>query len=314
MRNNKFTWGILGVAFTLLVGFAFAAEPIQTGIDDILNDHEARITALEGSTTTTLPPTTTTTTPPTTTTQPPQTEQCLVDQIVRDRTKNDGSPKARFDIILNNLDLGQAFWVAPYLVDTSSKGYPQGYGWISGDRPGYKAAYMFLVDGTNDPDNARIIGRVSFARVEGASYVQVNDKYMDEVQVTHLKFDGTCDPNATQAEMPYPVSSTVYEPSTDPDYRPLIFYVDNGQIVENRSYTNTTPPVGGVDPARLRFSEVERITTPFTQPDGVGGTHTVFGRVTVLASFEVEQGSGIFLPVVAVYYDTLVPDVTMTEG
>ncbi|HEY5890957.1 MAG TPA: hypothetical protein VIW94_09690, partial [Acidimicrobiia bacterium] len=70
---------------------------------------------------------------------------------------------------------------------------------------------------------------------------------------------------------------------------------------EDRSYTNTVTP--GTD--FFRFTDLGKITSPFTDYNGVGGTpHTVYSRQRVGGL--VDKGDGFKLAVV-VYYDWLVP-------
>jgi hypothetical protein len=95
-----------------------------------------------------------------------------------------GKPKKAFTIILNDLATGTRLWDAPYKVNTGGN-----TGWISGERSGYRAAYMFLVD----QNTAKVLARVFFVRASrDAGYVQVNDRYMAEGQNTGIHFDGSC--------------------------------------------------------------------------------------------------------------------------
>lgn len=230
--------------------------------------------------------------------------QCILDQIVRDRTISTGAPKRDFDIIMNDLDSASLLWEAPYITHLGQRGDLH-HGWVSGDRRGYSGAYMFLVEWTESangtPNWARVLGRVTFAKASNeAAYIQINDRYMDEIQTTGIKFNGQCG-GTSQAEQPDFAGG--YDASNDPEVRPVIHYVDpSGEQLEDRSYTNT------VSHPNLRFSEHERISQPFTQADGVGGTHTVYERVTVLARYDVDGDGKDFLPAVAVYYDSLQPD------
>jgi hypothetical protein len=243
----------------------------------------------------------TTTTPKPSNGNPPTTipvngsGQCILDQIAREPFKNTGDAKTKFDIIVNDIDTSINLWTAPYKVDLGN-----GWGWISGDRSGYKGGYMFLVNrGTG-----QVVARVLFHQVEGAAYIQINDAFMDEIQTTGIGYDGTCadgsssDPRS-QAQTPnlkekYDVDSTV-------EVRPKIPMLVNGVLVEDRSYTNTVTP--SID--FFRFTDLGKTTKPFTDYNGVGGTpHTVYQRQRVGGL--VDKGDGFKLAVV-VYYDWLVP-------
>lgn len=78
----------------------------------------------------------------------------------------------------------------------------------------------------------------------------------------------------------------------------------------------------GLDTGRLRFSEIERITVPFHSDDDptlipaypCDDLCMVYDRVTVAGNFELEEGSGVFLPAIVVYYDSLHPDVALVGG
>ncbi len=254
------------------------------------------------STRTDRPKNSTTTTSPRPNTGPPPTTpvvgsgNCILDQIAREPFKGaTGDPKTKFNIIINDLDAGINLWTAPYKVDLGN-----GWGWISGDRAGYKGGYMFLVNrGTG-----QVVARVLFHQVDGAAYLQVNDSFMDEIHTTGIGYDGTCadgsssDPNA-QAQVPEIKESYNIDDTTE--VRPKIPMLVNGTLVEDRSYTNTVTP--GID--IFRFTDLGKITTPFTDYNGVGGTpHTVYQRQRVGGL--VARGDGFNLAVV-VYYDWLVP-------
>jgi len=244
----------------------------------------------------------TTTTAPRPKTGPPPTTpvsgvgQCIIDQIAREPFKSTGDAKTKFNIIINDIDTATNLWTAPYKVDLGN-----GWGWISGDRAGYAGAYMFLVNrGTG-----QVVARVFFRQVDGAaSYLQVNDAFMDEIQTTGIGYDGTCadgsssDPKS-QAQVPSIKES--YEIANTAEVRPKIPMLVNGTVVEDRSYTNTVTP--GTD--FFRFTDLGKVTSPFTDYNGVGGTpHTVYSRYRVGGL--VDKGDGFKLAVV-VYYDWLVP-------
>ncbi len=222
--------------------------------------------------------------------QPPTTEPPLT------------GPTGKFDILVRGGDnpATRQWWDAPYVRDLYAVGISQvpGVGWTDGDRAGYKCAYMFLYQNGNEDD---IIGRVTFTRIGG--YAQINDQYMAEFV---RAYDGGRD-YTSQAECPG--SDIAYEPWSGSDYRPQIFYTKGGQLLENRSYTNTSGDA--IAAGALKFGEYERITTPFTDTGGIGTCDdycTVYGRVTVVAYFD--DGNG-FYPAVAIYYDSLSPDVLL---
>ena len=197
---------------------------------------------------------------------------------------------------------GMQLWSPPYF-----RNLPNGGGWLDGDRSGYRCAYMFQ----SDPEDENVmISSVTFIRSEGASYTRVRDRRMSDGAVRYL--DGTPVPPGSPRELgDCPMASGEYEPYTGPDVRPLIYIVEDGLVLENRSYTKTTGQA--IEAGRLKFEEVERITVPFEVTSPLGRIHTVYERVVVRAHFDVE-GDGVFLPAVDVYYDVLVPGVTLAEA
>ncbi len=259
------------------------------------------------TTTTTAPSTTTTTVPVTTTTTMPVTgDQCVLDQIIRDQTRRNGQPKNDFDII-NGVEGAARYtaWVAPYLTDLGN-----GYGWISGDRAGYGAAYMFLVN----LETGENIARVSFVllpEARGASgYGFINDARMDEIQTTNLGYAGRCALPGEQSQAQMPPPAEEYEPDPGPEVRPVILIAHHGQVVEDRSYTNTD--TSGVPGGLFKFTDGGHITVPFVDVNGFGtDPHTVYERQTVLAHFD--SGDGL-VPYEVVYYDILVPTATILHG
>lgn len=156
--------------------------------------------------------------------------------------------------------------------------YTANTGWVDGDRCGYTALYAFL------HRNGILVGRVTFTRIPGASaYAVVNDKYMDEAERWY---------NGDPAEEPgigqdnelkdCPDPAIAYEPYTGPSELPTILYVDNGQTIEVRDYKATVSGPG------IKFRQTESTDT----------------RITVVA---YENN----LPVIVVYYDSLVAGVVM---
>jgi hypothetical protein len=298
MRNPR-RWLVLLTATLLVAGLAQAAsaESMTAEGDDAANgespadtrdgDRDERKRPHPQPKPSPRPGTPTTTTQATTTTVPTVST----------------SGNAKFDILVRGGDnpATRQWWDAPYVRDLYSLGISQvpGVGWTDGDRAGYKCAYMFLYQNGNEND---IIGRVTFTRVGG--YAQINDQYMKEFV---RAYDGGLD-YTDQSECPGP--SAEYQAWDGADYRPKIFYTQGGQLLENRSYTNTSGDA--IDAGALKFREYERITTPFTDTGGISTCDdycTVYGRVTVMAYFQ--DDSGEFFPAVAIYYDSLSPDVAL---
>jgi hypothetical protein len=214
-------------------------------------------TTSQAATTTTLAPTTTV--PPTTTT----TATALPV----------GTPDGeRFVVILRNADTDAFWWDANYY--RSLPFYPQ-TGWADGERAGYGCLYAFLMlDG-------QPVGRVTFARVEGAGYAFINDNSMKE-GVRH--YDGTLgtpDNPVSQSECPKP--NIAYEPSSGPWQLPTITYETSaGSVLEVRNYK---PLVAG---AGVTFRQTESSN----------------GRIGVVA---YENGN----PIVVVYYEAIGGGVVM---
>ena len=193
--------------------------------------------------------------------------------------------RARFDIRLSATLGGQSteFWAAPYF---RSLPYTSQFdvGWIDGDRVGYRCAYMFL-----ESDGA-IVGRVTFTRPsEASTYTTINDRFMNEGA---RYYNGAIDlPAAAQLnDCPYP--SQQYGAPAGPDERPLIYYSEAGELIENRSYTNTNGEA--IANGDLVFQELERISTPFTDVGQLGiNPHTVYetGHRRRLRASRVGSGS-----------------------
>jgi len=208
----------------------------------------------------------------------------------------------RFDIMLDaTLDgVRTDLWVAPYFRNLP---YTNAYdvGWIDGDRVGYGCAYMFLeVDG-------QIAGRVTFTHgAEAGAYTFINDRFMTE-GVRY--YDGSLDTSGRQQLNDCPGSTEAYGAPGGPDYRPLIYYTQGGELLENRSYTNTNGDA--IAQGKLIFRELERITQPFTDVGALGiGAHTVYDRVTVGAYVFTE---GAWRLAIVVYYDTLVSNAPILD-
>lgn len=147
-------------------------------------------------------------------------------------------------------------------------------GWTDGDRQAYRCAYMFLLH------RGRVVGRVTFTRAEGAGYAAINDKYMASAA---RNFEGivNTDPNIKQFD-DCPAPSLAYEPYTGPDERPVVTYERRGSVLETRDYTTTVAGEG------VKFQQIEATED----------------RVTIVAYKDN-------LPVVVVYYDSMVDSVDM---
>lgn len=204
--------------------------------------------------TTALPDTTLTTSAPdnqTTTTHPPQ-----------------AAKKGSFTIMLRGLEPTRFWWNAPYARQLN---YTPNVGWVDGDRIGYRGAWMFL------EHNGRLVGRVTFARVPGAKYALINDKYMKEGVRT---FDGSLAPAGTKqtAHVSFidGIVDQEYEPYMGPDERPTIRYLAGGDVLEVRDYKKTNAGQG------LKFRQVSATSE----------------RVAVVA-YEHD------LPVIVIYYDSI---------
>lgn len=228
-------------------------------------------TTTAGTTTTTAAPTITTTASTTTTTQPPGDEVLGL-----------ANGRSSYDIELSNADNGDHWWVAPYKAFLSSTA-----GWVEGDRIGYACGYGPLID------NGHIVGRFTFARVEGAAYAKVNDRFMQE----GLRFyDGSKTPEGTvQAygvEFCRGVVAQEYEPNLEPDSNPVIEFHHLGRVVEVRDYADVTRLI-----PNLKF-RLTGVSGPLESCDGEGRCVMVNQRATVIAYVDD-------LPVIVVYYDAL---------
>ena len=220
-------------------------------------------TTSQAATTSTQAPTTTTQAP--TTTLPPTTTTVTTLPL--------GTPDGeRFVVILKNADTGASWWNANYY--RSLPFYPA-TGWTDGERAGYGCLYAFLML------NGQPVGRVTFARVEGAGYAFINDNSMKE-GVRH--YDGTLGTAAnpvSQAECPKP--NIAYEPSSGPWHLPTVTYeTTGGDVLEVRNYK---PLVAG---SGITFRQTESSN----------------GKIGVVA---YENGN----PVVVVYYEAMVGGVVM---
>lgn len=179
----------------------------------------------------------------------------------------------KFIIAVGSTTTGN-WWKADYFRNLP---YTSNTGWTDGDRCAYRTAYAFLTLG------GEVVGRVTFARVPGANYAIVNDKYMKEGQ---RFYDGTVYTGLPTQELgDCPTVTQAYEPFTGPGELPTIrFDTVAGELLEVRDYKTLTAGVG------VTFQQTESST----------------GRITVVA---YKDG----LPVVVVYYDSLSPNVVLAS-
>lgn len=186
-----------------------------------------------------------------------------------------------YTIMTMDKNTGAQWWSAVYL-----RALPSGAAWLDGDRAGYKCAYGFLADPAFiTPANPEgIVGRFTFTRIDGAAaYAKVNDSGMAEGA---RYFDGSKAPASAGNELGQcPAASLAYEPYTGPTQLPTVTYNAGARVLESRVYANLKPGAG------VTFRLVE--TTPT--------------KVTVVAHV---NGA----PVIAVYYESMVPGVTMATG
>lgn len=233
---------------------------------------------------------------------PFEPDACVLAQIAREPFKAGGGAKKAFDIIVSALNPNGPLWTAPYKPDLGN-----GYGWISGDRAGYTAAYMFLVERAT----GRVAMRTSFWTVKdsaGSYFTKLNDQYMDEIQTTKIGFDGTCGDPPDQGQQPGydPAAPGVTNPT---DVRPVIRIRDKatGTLLEDRSYTNTVTP----GPAVVRFSDAGYTKVPYQSNNGYGNApHTVYERQQV---FALMPRGGTWVQGVGVDYEILDPMFTITQ-
>lgn len=182
-----------------------------------------------------------------------------------------------YTIILSNSQTGARWWDAPYLRVLSP-----GVGWTDGDRSGYRCAYGFLYR-DNRRGQQTMIGRFTFSRIDGAAdYARVNDKGMAE---GIRYYDGTLDRNdAGGRELgDCPSANASYEPFAG-NQLPTIRFVQNGQTLETRDYKALVVGEG------ITFQQVSKSES----------------RIGVVA---YHNG----LPVIEIYYDSLVRSVTLTS-
>jgi hypothetical protein len=152
-------------------------------------------------------------------------------------------------------------------------------GWTAGDRVAYRCAYMFLRSGS------QLVARVTFTRIE---YAKINDKYMDEGA---RYYDGTPYTGSAHQLNDCPGATEPYVEVSGPiGPTPVVTFADasSGTILEVRDYSEVTQKVGGVP---WQFQIVS------ATPD----------RVVVIG---YQSGE----PALAVYYDRLSPNITLTSN
>lgn len=273
-------------------------------------------TSTTEASTTTFAPTTTTEPPATTTTVPFVADPMVLAQLAREPFKIDGSPKPAFDIILTNIGAPgpRDLWTAAYKTDLGT-----GYCWISGDRAGYQKAYMFLVDCEGDL-YGRVVGRVSFWTVtdnQGVYFGKVNDRYMDEIQTTKLGYDGTTGNPPDQGQAPGYVPFTTFDDSLED--RPIILFRDDlGNVIEDRSYTNTSSPSTSVfrfGPDGPVIDWVAATGQPRIDNNGYGNApHPIYYQQTVYARLLRPDLGNHFYRIIGVEYVSFLPDFPITNG
>ena len=166
----------------------------------------------------------------------------------------------------------EKWWDAPYYRGLP---YAASTGWTDGDRSGYRCFYAFLLN------QGQVVGRVTFTRVpEADSYASINDRYMEE-GVRY--YNGSLAPADAPTELgDCPTPSTAYQPATGSDQRPTITYTLGQTLLEVRNYKKTVVGAG------ITFRQVESTDS----------------RITVVAYKDN-------LPVIVIYYDSMVPGLVM---
>ena len=274
---------------------ALAALNAPPAIDSRHTRPSHATTTTVRSSTTAAPPTSTTVPPTTTTTRRPHpttTTTILATTTTRGSvTTTTGAPATtttvgplpipegdHFITLLSGVNENQAndwWWDANYFRNLP---FATSTGWTDGDRSGYRCFYAFLMN------QGQVVGRVTFTRVPDAdAYASVSDKYMLEGQ---RYYDGTLAPSSAPKELgqcPAPVQD--YTPFTGPGQKPTITYsTTGGQLLEVRNYKALVTGPG------VTFQQIESTDQ----------------RVTVVAYVDN-------LPVIVVYYDSMVSTVVMNS-
>jgi len=193
-------------------------------------------------------------------------------------------------------------WNAVYFLELNSTPTT---GWVSADRDGYRAAYMFLEHPTDG-----FIARITF--VGGYSSdpaISVDTVVFDQggSDFTLFLYDGTpWDPLAdgTEANDAPADFDLPPHPQERTDERPVIRIVETAgdNVLEVRDYTTTVADPG------VAFNQIEHITTPFSvvgrRPDST--PHTVYDRIHVQSYYEGRVAIGV-------YYDIIHPDYHQTS-
>lgn len=176
-------------------------------------------------------------------------------------------------------------------------------GWVSADRDGYRAAYMFIEHPTDG-----FIARATF--VGGYSSdpdISVSSVVFDQggADATHFLYDGTpWDPEVQGTEANDAPLFDLPPVQQRTDERPVIrmIEIDGDNVIEVRNYGALTAPPD------TDINQIEHITTPFTtvgrRPDSV--PHTVYDRVQLHVYYQGKIAIGI-------YYDIIHPDYYQTS-
>jgi hypothetical protein len=173
----------------------------------------------------------------------------------------------------------------PYTRDLGN-----GYGWVDGDRRGYRDAWTFL----QHLDSGLLVGRAYFQSVHDyeekppEQYGEIMDEGMLEGGKGGRNWDGTMIPEGVSQSQSDTGIKSEYEhpetPFTEQTFKPRVRYwdVELDEMIEERNYNALPNPTGFIIEGRSKT------------PD----------RVTILFHF------GGY-PVIAIYYDRLDPSVEM---
>ena len=281
---------VFGQVAVETTGAAFAGVNLPPAID---SRHPTRppstTTTRHSNTTSTSAPATTTTTrrqnpattttllPTTTTTRAPGTTTTAVPATTTTSGPLPAPSGEHFTTLLTGVmenGPNEQWWDAPYF---RSLPYASSTGWTDGDRSGYRCFYAFLMN------QGQVVGRVTFMRVpEADSYASINDRYMVEGM---RYYNGALAPASAGNELgDCPSPSTTYEPATGSDQRPTVTYTLNGALLEVRNYKKTVVGAG------ITFRQTESTAS----------------RVIVVAYKDN-------LPVIVIYYDSMVPGLVMNS-
>lgn len=175
-----------------------------------------------------------------------------------------------YTFFFKNLDNGQILWEADYL-----RSLPNNVSWADGNRAGYKCEYGILLH------LGKPIGRVTMTRIDGAEYIQVNDRYMPENQATNRHWnDGTLHSRrrpVLQSECPAP-DADYSDAFNGPSQLPTVTFVrqSGSLLLETRNYKTLA-----ANP-HVTFQQINES----------------LDRITIIAYWDGN-------PVLAIYYDIL---------